>query len=126
MAKTVDEILSSVMENEELMNKIKDAVKGGDGDSSSLESVISLISPITQDKGEKSYKDDEISSQDTVKTDSQNMQEGKTSVISSLGEIISRNTPLLCALKPYLSKEKCQLIDNIVRISKISGVLDLI
>ena len=119
MAKSVDEILSSVMGNEELMSKIKDAVKNGGGDSSSsLENVISLISPCAQDT---SHETDE-----GANGISKNEPEEKLSVISSLGDIISRNTPLLCALKPYLSKEKCQLIDSIVRISKISGVLDLI
>ena len=125
MAKAVDEILSSVMKNEELMNKIKDTVKGGDGDSSTLESVISLITPFAEDKNEDTDKKDTVNSKDVIEADLQNTQ-GKASIISSLGEMISRNAPLLCALKPYLSKEKCQLIDNILRISKISGVLDLI
>lgn len=34
-----------------------------------------------------------------------------------------KHEPLLCALKPYLSKERCETIDYIIRISKLSGLI---
>ena len=34
-----------------------------------------------------------------------------------------KHEPLLCAIKPYLSPARCQAIDTIIRISKMSDVI---
>lgn len=120
MDTSVDSVLSSVMGNEDLMNKIKEVVQGNNGDtSSSLEDVISLIAPsIKASTNSETVKNDEIIDTGATKSDN--------SLISSLGKSISKNASLLVALKPYLSKERCQMIDSIVKISKITDTLKLL
>ncbi|MBQ4109065.1 MAG: hypothetical protein IJC80_06655 [Clostridia bacterium] len=38
---------------------------------------------------------------------------------------ITENSALLLALKPYLSKKRCELIDSIIKISKIASLVSL-
>lgn len=121
MDTSIDSVLSSVMGNEDLMNKIKEVVQGNAGDtSSSLEDVISLIAPsIKANTNSETTKNDEIIDTGAIKNDN-------NSLISSLGKSISKNASLLIALKPYLSKERGQMIDSIVKISKITDTLKLL
>ncbi len=123
---SIDSILSSVMGNEELMNKIRDTVKGNNGDTSaSLEDVISLISPTL--KEDKSYENDTVNNEikDTI-INKESSKDFSDSIISSLSNTISKNASLLIALKPYLCKERCQMIDGIIKISKLANTLKLI
>ncbi len=46
-------------------------------------------------------------------------------MIYGISRSISKNEPLLCALKPYLSKERQEIIDSIVRLSKIANLMKL-
>ncbi len=46
-------------------------------------------------------------------------------MIFGISRSISKNEPLLCALKPYLSKERQEIIDSIVRLSKIANLMKL-
>ena len=47
---------------------------------------------------------------------------GKLSNTSS-GASSFRHEQLLCAIKPYLSPSRCQAIDQIIRISKMSAII---
>lgn len=38
---------------------------------------------------------------------------------------ITENSALLLALKPYLSKKRCELIDSIIKISKLASIVSL-
>lgn len=38
---------------------------------------------------------------------------------------ITENSALLLALKPYLNKKRCELIDSIIKISKLAGIVSL-
>lgn len=129
MENSIDSVLSSVMGNEELMNKIRATVKGNGGDTaSSLEDVISLIAPALnadksngntdteQGKNEADYKSDEINSSERE----------INSLLSSFSHTISKNTGLLIALKPYLNKDRCQMIDGVVKISRLAEALKLL
>ncbi len=53
------------------------------------------------------------------------LNDGTTNMIYGISRSISKNEPLLCALKPYLSKERQDIIDSIVRLSKIANLMKL-
>lgn len=129
MNNSIDSVLSTVLGNEDLMNKIRDTVKGNNGDtSSSLENVISLIAPTLSDA-----KNDNASSNAEQNEDESRLEEELSirereisSFFSTFSHTISRNTGLLIALKPYLNKERCQMIDGVVKISKLAEALKLL
>ena len=119
-------ILSSVMKDENLMNKIKDTVKNhGDDSSSSLEEVISMLSSKLNDgSGNDNKSVDEIN-----ETDSKNditTQNNLNLLAHTLSRSVSKNSALLLALKPYLSKERCQVIDSVIKISQIADTFNLL
>lgn len=133
MENSIDSILSSVMENEDLMSKIRDTVKRKNGDTaSSLEDVISLIAPaLNTDKNESANQENTDTGQGKNENHSEasniNLREKEiSSFLSSFSHTISRNTGLLIALKPYLCKERCQMIDSVVKISKLTEALKLL
>ena len=128
MENSIESVLSSVMGNEELMNKIRDAVKGKENDSASaLGDVISLIAPTLnadKDSSDVFENDKKDNKSDVGNISLKNGEMG--SFLSSFSDTISKNTNLLVALKPYLSKERCQMIDSVVKISKLSEALKLL
>lgn len=131
METSIDSILSSVMGNEELMSKIRDTVQSKNGDTaSSLEDVISLIAPALKSKGSDTDGSNTSTGQgksNTDKSDAVNLKEKEiSSFLSSFSHTISKNTGLLIALKPYLSKERCQMIDSVVKISRLAEALKLL
>lgn len=115
----IEDILSSVMNNEDLMKKIKDAIQSSDNNSSAIENVVSLISPTVQKKDDTNNDTNEI-------VDKEDNKNNSSSIVSSLSSIISKNSGLLLALKPYLNKERCQLIDGMIKLSQISNILNMI
>ncbi|MBO5356667.1 MAG: hypothetical protein J6A95_02770 [Clostridia bacterium] len=131
METSIDSILSSVMGNEELMSKIRDTVQSKNGDTaSSLEDVISLIAPALNNKESTTNGSNTSTAQgksDTDKSEGINLKENEiSSFLSSFSHTISKNTGLLIALKPYLSKERCQMIDSVVKISRLAEALKLL
>lgn len=132
MENSLESILSAVMSNEELMSKISDVVKGGGSDS--ISDVVSLISPIvSKDKERDTSKESE-----SEKKDSNNepfSDEGVKGGIGgsafgklggAAGKSISNNKALLLALKPYLSKERGEIIEAMIRLSQIAEAVKLI
>ena len=119
-------ILSSVMKDDNLMNKIKDTVKKQEGNSSSsLEEVISMLSSKLSD----SNVDDNKSVDETTETDSKNditTQNNLNLLAHTLSRSVSKNSALLLALKPYLSKERCHVIDSVIKISQIADTFNLL
>lgn len=116
----LESILSSVMSDEGLMDRIKNSVKNKENPSS-LNDVISLIAPKLLDKSEKnSESKNEINLKENL--------EIKSSIpfIYSISNSISKNSDLLLALKPYLSKERGQIIDGMIKLSQIADALKLL
>ena len=120
----LDSLLSSVINDEGLMNKIKDTVKNSGDSASSLNNVISLITP----KLQQNYEENVSSQENNENTSTKNSLDKPNSLsfVNSLSHSISKNSGLLLALKPYLSKERCQMIDGVVKISKITDTLNLL
>ena len=130
MDNNLGDILSSIMNDSDLINKIKDTVKSNDNsDTLPLESVISLITP----KLNESKKNDNTQNNPNEGIDNSSASSNTTfdklsslSFIGSISETISKNSPLLLALKPYLSKDRCDIIDSVVKISQITDALKLL
>ncbi len=57
----------------------------------------------------------------------ENATESVPAVLSNIGtKSKSRSADLLCALKPYLSKERCDVIDYMLNFSKLGDLLGAI
>lgn len=121
----LESILSSVMNNEDLINKIKDTVKKQNHDSSSLNEVISLITPIFNQTNENSTASS-TESKDTNSTKNTEYKNNTFSFVNSISHSVSKNSGLLLALKPYLREERCKIIDSVIKISQITDALNLI
>lgn len=128
MSISVDSVLSSVMGNDDLMNKIKNIVKSNNNDSSSsLEEVISLIAPTLNQNNTSESKSNDNEKEEKNDTQELNLQKtGIDGIIGSLSSTISKSTDLLIALKPYLCHERCQLIDGVIKISRLADTIKLL
>ena len=122
-----EDIISKITSNPELLNKISSTVKNGDGDmGSALSSVIEILSENNdlKDVEVKSEKEPVLDTSLGIPPKSED-KTGIEGVLISFCQIISKNSPLLIALKPYLCKEKCDMIDNIVKLSRLAGIINL-
>lgn len=122
-------ILSSVMKDENLMNKIKDTVKNhNDDSSSSLEDVISILSSKLSDSGDNDNKSsDEKAEKKEIDSKNDIITQNNLNLLAhTLSRSVSKNSALLLALKPYLSKERCQVIDSVIKISQIADTFNLL
>lgn len=137
-----EEILSSVMSDGDLMSKISDIVKSNkSGDvASSLPDVIAALSPVLngnkKEGAESSDKPhfEKDGAEASIKSGNGNdekenvaeafMKSGKDSTnILSLLASGGRSCKLLLALKPYVSRERKEMIDTIVRVSQIADII---
>ncbi len=124
--KSFEEMLSSVTANPELMGKISQLVeKNKNGEiSDTLPDVLSLLSshikndeknneqPVADE--EKSEKEDNAADVNVIK------------MVGSLSKEISKSTKLLLAIKPYLNQGRQEMISNILKLSSLSSVLNLL
>ena len=99
-----DTLLSSVLGNEELLNKISGIASSHENSDEALSEVIKTIATTI----------DVPKLEDSDKKDSSLIRKDK-----------SKNTKLLVALKPYLSDKRAQMIDNILRIEQIAELIKL-
>lgn len=129
MENSIDSILNQISSNPDLMSKISE-VTSSDSDNK-IADVISLISPLINSKSENSS---EKGKTDTVLENTTVEEEGISnkgalnalSIGSSFGKSIAKNKALLIALKPYLSKGRCDMIDSVIKLSQIADVMKLI
>ncbi len=115
----IESALSSVLGNEELMKKISLAVEGKGGNKeASLPEVIDLISSSFKKEGESKS----IEQENDIEASSVIDGKGKSGFnIPSF----SRNSDLLCALKPYLSEKRVAMLDNILKIEQIAEIMKI-
>lgn len=123
MDKSLESVLSTITSNTDLMSKISEAVRSDTSSSSGLADVISLISPLFSESKDKTPTENEPSESHQA---SIVPQQAKDTIITSLSKSISKNSSLLIALKPYLSKERCQMIDSIIKISQLADIIKLV
>ena len=137
-----ESILSMISSNPELLNKISSAVKDGGGDmEKSLSSVVSLISEnqgaINNDTKNSLFneivpEEKPIQNEEKIDTEvdkneilSEVFNKNPDSFLLSFTKSISKNSAFLLALKPYLNKERKDIIDSVVRISQLASIMNL-
>lgn len=134
---SIESVLSMISSNPDLINKISSAVQaGGDDLSKNLSSVISLISE-SQNQSNKADEKSALPAEekeakidtpvDKIGNSAEFLLDGKAnSFLSTLSKSISKNSSLLIALKPYLSKNRCEIIDTVIKISQLSNIMNLV
>ena len=122
-----DEILNKLTQNPDIMAKIRDISKGGDATdlSEKLPLAIEAISPLLN-SNTPNKQSEETQSSDTPAAKNEKSPFSSLPIpIDRLGEKISKSAPLLLALKPYLSKERSDIIESIVRVAQITDIMKL-
>lgn len=138
---SLEKILAGITSNPELMEKISTTVNSGSGDmEKTLSSVISLISGTqsntksidseSENIAPKEEKHEDFGrNSDTLLEKNDNKEnlydKNQLSFLNTFANSISKNSDFLLALKPYLNKERKEIIDNVVRISKIASIMNL-
>lgn len=117
-------VLSSILENDDLMNKISGILSSHEGDTNaSLPDVIGLLSSTMGiNQGDDAGKSSPPPNESSEKRDEGTGSHGLESLLST----VSRSSALLCALKPYLSEKRAQMIDSILKIEKITQIMKLV
>lgn len=115
------------MSNETQNNPIKnEALPSALGEILSNPQMLTAISSMAEKLKAGSAATESTADSDK-KADSGESQSKLPDVLSLLqgkgsGESQSRRSELLCALKPYLSQNRSEAIDKIIRLSELSGV----
>lgn len=120
-----DEVLSKITSNPDIMEKISQIASKGDKDNiaDKLPDVIAAISPAINDsENKKSDEKTDTPANKTEKSDA-NINPHFPLPINKLSEKISKNSKLLLALRPYLSKERSDIIDNIVKMAQVADLM---
>ncbi len=120
--KNINDILSSVLENKELMSKISGIVSENKSENKEdvLPDIVSAISDaINTDKEEK---------EETKDTGSAKSEESAKETSSILSRVRGNHesVALLKAIKPFLSKERCELVDNILKFEQLTSLIELV
>lgn len=115
----VNEILSSVLGNEELMNKISGIVSSSR--SESKEDVLpEVISAMASEINGKMAEDNRKVAEEMSKS------EEKSADVSVFPSHSSKDSAaLLKAIKPFLSKERCDLVDQLLKFEQLSELIKL-
>ncbi len=116
------EILEKIANNPDVIEKLTSITQSTAKDSpqEGLSKIMDAISPLIN----------QISSEGKVEksdTPPSKTDEPPLSVpLAKLGEKITKNSKLLMALKPYLSRERCEIIDTIVKIAQVGDLMKLV
>ena len=115
----VNEVLSSVLSNEELMNKISGIISSSKSENKEdvLPEVISAMASEIKPKeeGKNAKKGEDVSE-----------KEEKSADVSVFPSHSSKDSAaLLKAMKPFLSKERCEMVDNLLKFEQLSELIKL-
>ena len=123
--KGVNDILSSILENKELMNKISGIVsenKSGNKEDALPDIIAAISQSMSQSNANENEKDE------TINTGSEKNAEKSSPVSSVLAKVKGsrESAALLKAMKPFLSKERCELVDNILKFEQLASLIDIV
>ena len=122
-----EQMLKKITENQEVMAKISQIAKNGDNSdiADKLPDVISAISPLidSKDRGDDQKDNSSNSEREPTSEASKNVF---SLPVSKLCSKVSKNSELLLALKPYLSKERCDAVDSIVKMAQVANLMKII
>lgn len=113
----VNAMLSSVLGNEELMKKISGIISSSK--SENKEDVLpDVISAMANEINIKEAKDS------SEKTEEVSKKEEKPVDVSVFSSHSSKDSAaLLKAIKPFLSKERCDMVDNLLKFEQLSELI---
>ena len=131
------DIISALTSSKDFTDMVEKIKESGDL-SSVISEMSSLLSTVnTTDEKAEAEKAGKTVYENVHENEAQS-EEGRSnkSEASGLGSLlggflplfassISGCSPLLIALKPYLSKKRCDLIDSIVRLAKLASIVSL-
>ncbi|MBR3999707.1 MAG: hypothetical protein IKI93_15365 [Clostridia bacterium] len=113
----LSEMLKKIIENPEFAGMVSELRGDGDPDGASREmleklpGVMELVKPMLESSGEK-----------TENSDSQKEKEQQTA--KRYDKV--RAEKLMSALKPYLSPNRCQIVDKCVSVLQIGDVMNVL
>ena len=125
-----EDAFKKITESPSIMSKISELSK--EGGANNIEDVLpKLMSILSSEIGENEPQCDSCNTEktDTPPTKVQNSADFSQSPLSlplqKISNSISKNSSLLCALKPYLSKERADVIDSILKIAQVTELMKL-
>lgn len=131
--KGVNDILFSVLENKELMSKISGIVSENKSENmeDALPDVIAVISEsLGKDSARSESKNNTVSEEKSaiIDTGSEKSEEKASPVSTVLSKVKGsrESAALLKAIKPFLSKERCELVDNILKFEQLAALIDTV
>ena len=120
----IEEILNQITGNSELMEKISQISKSGDGSiSDKLPEVIKVIAPSIDEENKSTTNENTATPEDKSSPKNESSPTHLPFQIDRITETISKNSKLLVALKPYLSKERSDIIDSIVKMAQVADLM---
>ena len=116
MESDISSVISSVLADPQLMNKISGIVKSKENGSieDALPDVVNLIKDGLGEKGER--KDGDIPIEASKKAEGVSISDKFTD---------SKNRELLRSLKPFMSKSRSDMIDNLLKFEQLAEVIKL-
>ena len=126
-----DEALKKIADNPEIMSKISQIANDAQGKDigSVLPMLIDALSPqIAEGEAEKADENSEKTDTPLSKTEKEVSNDTSQAALpfSKISQSISRNSKLLVALKPYLSKERCDILDSVLKMSQVADLMKLV
>lgn len=116
-----EEILEKISKNPDVIEKITSIAKNaGDNPYEHLSEIMSAIAPTINNEN------DEMKEEVAEKVNSAPKAAGLDIPIAKLGEKITKNSKLLLALKPYLSRERSDLIDMVIKMAQVTDLMKLV
>lgn len=130
-----DEILNKIGENPDIVSKITQISKSGESNDK-LSEMISALSPLFDststaqpDENDKNRNaTNEKADTFPAKTEGEAIKSDAilTIPIMKITEQIKKNSALLSALKPYLNKSRCDLIDSVLKMAQVADLMRLL
>lgn len=106
------DIFSTILSNPALLSK--------------LPSIIAAAKPIIEAFGKQSspaVKPEYGSEEKSASAGSEKQSEGSVQISASGKQALDRRAALLCAMKPYLCRERQDAIDYIIKLSRLGDIL---
>ena len=119
-----EEMLNKITSDPSVMAKISEiAHSSGDDIMNKLPQVIDIISPKMTEEKNTANDEKTDTPADEKAASPLNLLNQIPLPLNKIGEKISKNSNLLIALKPYLSKERSNIIDSIVKMAQVANLM---
>ena len=113
---------------EEILEKIsKDQSIIEENPYEKLPEIMAAIAPALQNESDGQAKENNSENAEKTDTPPEKSILGDLGLpVAKIGEKITKNSKLLLALKPYLSRERNEIIDTVVKLAQVTDLMKLI